>query len=109
MRSSILSRGGFLVPAGLSALLAIAAPLSHAGDAPGAEGATAVLADSDGDGVDDSIDCRPTDASTWAVPSEARGLALFGGASTQFAWSGPLSPGGTVPLYDLIRSTTPSD
>ena len=81
----------------------------HADGASGSDSQSAVLADSDGDGVDDSMDCRPVDATTWSVPSEARSLALHGGAATTFTWSGPASPGASMPLYDLIRSTSGSN
>ena len=75
----------------------------HADGASGSDSQSAVLADSDGDGVDDSMDCRPVDATTWSVPSEARSLALHGGAATTFTWSGPASPGASMPT---LRSHT---
>jgi hypothetical protein len=65
--------------------------------------------DSDGDGVDDGIDCRPVDPTTWDAPTEATNLALSGKSPTSFQWSTPASPGGTAILYDLIRSTSPSN
>lgn len=75
----------------------------------GARGAHAsILADSDGDGVDDAVDCRSADATTWAVPNDASGLMLAGAAATTFHWTAPSSPGGTAILYDLIRATSPS-
>jgi hypothetical protein len=72
-------------------------------------GLPAWAADGDGDGVPDGSDCRPVDATTWTAPTEAKALALAGGASTTFQWSAPDSPGGTALLYDVIRSTSPSN
>lgn len=65
------------------------------------------LADSDGDGVDDALDCAPFDGNTWAVPSEATGLLLSGNPPS-FSWTPPSSPGGNVLRYDVLRATAPN-
>lgn len=63
--------------------------------------------DSDGDGVDNTIDCRPTDGTTWFTSTQARSLAVTGGAGTSFSWLAPTpAPGQTV--YDVLRSNGPS-
>ena len=74
-----------------------------------AETSEATLADSDGDGVEDGADCRPLDASVWSPPSEARNLTLSGGATTTLAWSAPSAPGGSIVVYDVLRSASPWD
>ncbi|HEX4825255.1 MAG TPA: hypothetical protein VFV19_13195 [Candidatus Polarisedimenticolaceae bacterium] len=63
--------------------------------------------DFDGDGVDDAVDCRPVDATTWAVPGDATSFVLSGKAPTSFQWAAPTSPGGTQIVYDVIRATSP--
>ena len=67
-----------------------------------------VCIDSDADGTPDLNDCAPNNASVWAVPTEARDLALDAAAATNLTWSAPSSPGGSSVLYDLIRDTTAS-
>ncbi len=74
-----------------------------------AAGAHSRAADFDGDGVDDSIDCRPVDATNWSAPSEAQLLLLSGKASTAFQWSAPATPGSTALVYDVIRATSASN
>jgi hypothetical protein len=66
-----------------------------------------LAADSDGDGVDDSIDCRPADATTWSGSTQARGLTVTGGSMTSFSWLPPTpDPGQTV--YDVLRRNGPA-
>jgi N-acetylneuraminic acid mutarotase len=80
--------------------------------------------DSDGDGYGDPTtqvlsctqppgyvvngdDCSDGNGAAWSVPSEARDLVLLDSASLE--WSPPLAPGGTALVYDVLRSTIPSD
>src|SRR5262245_39140901 len=66
--------------------------------------------DSDGDGVDDALDCRPTDNTTWAVSPEARSLVLTGGANTSFSWLPP-TPAPSTPaarVFDVLRNNGPA-
>src|SRR5262249_4969024 len=66
--------------------------------------------DADGDGVPDASDCAPADPTAWAVPSEALNLRFPGPPPlTQLQWNAPATPGGTVVLYDLLRSTVKND
>jgi len=62
--------------------------------------------DTDGDGVDDASDCRPTDGTTWSVSTQARNLALSGGANTSFGWLAPSPAPGTT-VYDVLRTNGP--
>jgi len=71
------------------------------------ETTTVGVTDSDGDGVPDASDCAPGDLSAWAVPGEARNFRFPTRAdNSQMQWDAPTLPGGTVVLYDLVRSTT---
>jgi hypothetical protein len=62
--------------------------------------------DDDDDGAEDVNDCRPLDASVWAVPGEARNVHLTHTAGvTQLMWQPPVAPGTSAPLfYDTIES-----
>ncbi len=71
--------------------------------------ASPLTGDSDGDGYNDNADCAPGDNQVWAVPGAITDLELSGGLATVFVWSEPGIPGCTSPLYDLLRSTNPSD
>ncbi len=64
--------------------------------------------DTDSDGVGDSEDCAPYDSDNWSIPSEALALMIASDKST-FTWTAPFEPGCTTPVYDVLRSTTPSD
>ncbi len=69
------------------------------------------IQDGDGDGVPDSEDCAPADASAWAPPGDATTLA-FAGAPADLAtlsWNRPSAPGATEVRYDLLRSGVASD
>jgi hypothetical protein len=82
------------------------------------------FADTDGDGFgDDSTmisscsapqgyvlnngDCDDSNGTVWSVPSEVNGL-LLPDPST-LTWAPPSSPGGTQPLYDVLRTSDPAD
>ena len=67
------------------------------------------LGDADGDGVPDETDCRPLDPQAWAVPAPAWDLLANGRAPTALSWRAPTAPGGMNVLYDVLRSTGPSD
>jgi len=62
-------------------------------------------ADMDHDGANDSQDCAPEDPATWSTPGEV-GTVLVSksGGSALLQWLPPVSPGGTAPQYDTIRS-----
>jgi hypothetical protein len=68
--------------------------------------------DDDNDGVADTSDCGPLDARIWATPGEAANLRLeqnAATATTTLTWDPPSAPGATAIVYDLLRTTTPSD
>jgi hypothetical protein len=52
-------------------------------------------------------DCNDTDPAAWQTPSES--LDLMGLDQTTLSWQPPASPGGSTPLYDVIRSADPAD
>lgn len=68
-------------------------------------------ADSDGDGVDDSIDCLPYNIDHWALPGVVRDLQYTNDSKTDVSWLAPLEPGCSAGnlVYDFIRSTDPTD
>ena len=57
--------------------------------------------------VDDGSDCDDTNGVVWGTPTATQDL-LFTDQVT-LSWSPPLEPGGAIPLYDLLRSSDPSD
>ncbi len=61
-----------------------------------------VAADGDGDLWPAVCDCDDVNGSVWATPGEALGLTAASG--TEWHFSPPLAPGGSVFVYDLIRS-----
>jgi hypothetical protein len=65
--------------------------------------------DIDGDGVLNASDCDEMDDTVWEVPTEVVQLELAGSGPTALSWSAPAAPGCAVPLYDVLRSTSPSD
>ncbi len=65
--------------------------------------------DSDGDGVPDATDCRPADPLTWSAPGPATAVTVGGAGRGEISWSPPSEPGGTAPLYDVLRSSAPGD
>ena len=66
-------------------------------------------ADSDGDGVDDSLDCLPANPDFWAIPGEAINLRVSEEQGLTLRWSPPAARGGRVgPFYDVLRAATPS-
>lgn len=72
---------------------------------------TTVGSDADGDGFPDALDCAPADPAAWSLPGEATGLTFPGAPSDRstMSWSSPAVIGGTVVIYDLIRSDSPRD
>lgn len=66
------------------------------------------LSDDDGDGrFGPEFDCNDASNSVWSIPGEARTLTFT--TKTALNWSAPLSPGGTAPLYDTLRSSNAAD
>lgn len=56
--------------------------------------------DMDGDGLDNTLDCAPTDPSVQAVPSEVTGVLVSGIGATQLDWD---PDAGGVATYDVLR------
>jgi hypothetical protein len=76
--------------------------------APGCRGA--LLADADGDGVEDGHDCAPLDPLLWALPGEATDLRFASAVDpAALQWSAPAAPGAASLRYDLLRSPQTSD
>jgi hypothetical protein len=65
--------------------------------------------DIDGDGEPNASDCAELDDTVWDEPTEVVQLELTGSSPTALSWSAPAAPGCAVPLYDVLRSTSPSD
>jgi hypothetical protein len=63
--------------------------------------------DGDSDGVVNGADCAPGDPDAWTAPSPITDLRLSKTDDFEFAWSQPVSGGGSV--YDLLRSPDDSD
>ena len=67
------------------------------------DGTVSYSPDGDGDQVANEVDCSPADGTVWAVPGEVPAMTFA--SATSFSWSAPLAPGGTAPLYDVVRAT----
>jgi N-acetylneuraminic acid mutarotase len=52
-------------------------------------------------------DCDDGDPDTWGAPSEVRDVGMQSAAT--LIWASPSAPGGSVVLYDVIRSDDPTD
>jgi len=63
-----------------------------------------VLADLDGDGVGNLVDCAPSDASAWSLPAEASGL-VFGADDQTLSWDALAAQAGPGTTYDLMRGS----
>ena len=63
--------------------------------------------DPDGDGVENLTDCQPLSAATWQLPTPARDLRIEKSGGGHLSWSPPLEPGGTLPVYRVLRSASP--
>jgi hypothetical protein len=57
--------------------------------------------------VQNNGDCDDSDGTIWSAPSEVNGLMLPDPAT--LTWAPPASPGGTQPLYDVLRTSDPAD
>lgn len=68
------------------------------------DAAEVLFGDADTDGTDNLADCRPADASAWAVPGPAHGLVV---GPSSLTWSPPRDPGSATVLYDVVRSGAP--
>jgi hypothetical protein len=62
--------------------------------------------DADGDGRAPACDCDPLNGTAWAIPSEIVSLTFSN--ATNYSWTAPAVPGGTVPAYDVLRAPQPS-
>lgn len=66
--------------------------------------------DADGDGRQRTAcggtDCDDADPTVWHIPGEVQNLRFA--THDGFGWGEPLPPGGTAPVYDALRSDTPS-
>jgi hypothetical protein len=63
----------------------------------------AFVPDADGDGMRDTLDCRPADPTVLAGPAEVAGLA-FGG-KTAMVWTSQAGTAGTATVYDVVRGS----
>jgi protein-disulfide isomerase len=70
--------------------------------------AETLLLDSDGDGVENSLDCRYLDPSVWFAPGEAPNFRLWKNAGVSMSWGAPSPLPGNDTRYDLLRSSNPS-
>ena len=52
-------------------------------------------------------DCNDANAAVWSIPGEVRSLVFT--SRTSVGWTASSEAGGTAPLYDTIRSSSPSD
>jgi hypothetical protein len=57
--------------------------------------------ESDGDGVEDELDCAPLDAAVFAVPGEVRGLRFATGMELVWTTEAPRAGAGTI--YDVLE------
>ena len=68
------------------------------------------VADADADLRPTGCDCDDTSSSVWATPGEVPTLVVGTGTSgTELVFQAPGAPGGTVFVYELIRSPVASD
>ncbi len=66
--------------------------------------------DDDNDGEDDATDCAPFDSTIWTTPrNPVADLGLSGNAPTTLTWTEPAGSGCSDPVYDVLRSTSPSN
>ncbi|HYV20007.1 MAG TPA: hypothetical protein VFC25_13365 [Verrucomicrobiae bacterium] len=61
-----------------------------------------VIADLDGDGVSNLVDCAPADASAWAVPAEVTNV-VFATNNQTVSWNSLATQAGPGTIYDLMR------
>jgi hypothetical protein len=60
------------------------------------------IADLDGDGVSNLVDCAPNDASAWSLPAEVSGV-VFGTNNQTISWTSLTTQAGPGTIYDLMR------
>ncbi len=66
--------------------------------------------DDDNDGEDDTTDCFPFDDTIWTSPgSPVIHAALAGNLPTTITWEPSTDPGCSAPVYDVLRSISPTD
>ena len=51
-------------------------------------------------------DCEPGNPNVWSIPTPARNLRV---GSSFLQWEAPVNRGGSLLLYDVLRSADPSD
>jgi len=64
-------------------------------------------ADFDLDGRGDACDCQPLDSSLWSIPGPVRNMFSLYDSTThavEIYWMPPLEPGGTVLVYDALKT-----
>ena len=67
------------------------------------------LDDNDSDGIPNGNDCAPGDGSVWKIPDPATELRVTHEPVGNLTWIASADPGGVSSVYDVLRSSDPSD